>query len=310
MRAVVLPEFGSPVEVREVDVPEPEAGEVRVRVSAASVNGFDLAVANGYLNGMMEHRFPVVLGKDFAGTVDAVGAGVEGFAVGDRVFGVVSKSFLGDGSFGEYVTVPVAVGIAQLPEGIDSTTAAALGLAGTAAVDSFDAADLKKGQWVLIAGATGGVGNQVVQLAAKAGAKVIATAHSEQERAQVTELGAAEIVDYAEDVAAQVRAAHPEGVDVVVHLAGDPAALLSAVSEGGRFVSTLVGSPEQLPAEGVTVLPIMASSTPDTLVRLAENNSTGHTTVTIQQIFELGSATDAFAAFGAGTRGKIVISLD
>jgi NADPH:quinone reductase-like Zn-dependent oxidoreductase len=310
MRAVVLPQFGSPVEVREMDVPEPEAGEVRVRVSAASVNGFDLAVANGYMNGMMEHRFPVVLGKDFAGTVDAVGAGVDGFAVGDRVFGVVTKPFLGDGSFGEYVTVPAAVGIAPLPEGIDFTTAAALGLAGTAAVDSFDAADLKEGQWVLVAGATGGVGNQVVQLAAKTGAKVIATAHSEEERAQVTELGAVEIVDYTDDVAAQVRAAHPDGVNVVVHLAGDPAGLLPAVSAGGRFVSSHGGSPEQLPAEGVTVLPIMAMSTSETLARLAENNSTGHTTITIQQVFDLSDATDAFATFGAGTRGKVVLSLD
>jgi NADPH2:quinone reductase len=65
----------------------------------------------------MEHRFPVVLGKDFAGEVDAVGPDVEGYQVGDRVFGVVMKDALGDGSFGEYVTVPVAFGIAQLPEG-------------------------------------------------------------------------------------------------------------------------------------------------------------------------------------------------
>src|ERR1700712_4668497 len=107
MRAVVLSEFGAKPEVREIERPEPGEGEVRVRVRAASVNGFDLAVANGYLNGMMEHRFPVVLGKDFAGTVDALGEGVQGYAVGDRVFGVVTKAFLGDGSFGEYVTVPV-----------------------------------------------------------------------------------------------------------------------------------------------------------------------------------------------------------
>jgi Alcohol dehydrogenase GroES-like domain len=69
---------------------------------------------------MMEHRFPVVLGKDFAGEVDAVGPDVEGYQVGDRVFGVVMKDALGDGSFGEYVTVPVAFGIAKLPEGSTS----------------------------------------------------------------------------------------------------------------------------------------------------------------------------------------------
>ena len=80
----------------------------------------------------MEHRFPLVLGKDFAGEVDAVGAGVADYAVGDRVFGTVTKPYLGDGSFAEYVTVPTAVGIAPIPEQV-SYQAAALGLAGAAA---------------------------------------------------------------------------------------------------------------------------------------------------------------------------------
>jgi NADPH2:quinone reductase len=98
---------------------------------------------------MMEHRFPLVLGKDFAGTVDAIGDGVTGYQVGDRVFGVVMKDFLGDGSFAEYVTVPAAVGVARLPEGVAFVEGAALGLAGAAA--------LAAGQTVLVAGATGGV---------------------------------------------------------------------------------------------------------------------------------------------------------
>ena len=109
IRAVVLPDFDTPPEVRQMPMPEPAEGEVRVRVHAASVNGFDLSVAGGRVKGMMEHRFPVVLGKDFAGTIDAVGASVSGFAPGERVFGVVTKAYLGDGSFGELVTVPVAV---------------------------------------------------------------------------------------------------------------------------------------------------------------------------------------------------------
>ena len=82
MRAFVLTDFGTTPELVDLDVPEPAEGEVRVRVHAASVNGFDIAVANSYLKGMMEHRFPVVLGKDFAGTVDAVGPGVTDYQVG------------------------------------------------------------------------------------------------------------------------------------------------------------------------------------------------------------------------------------
>lgn len=118
MRALSFPEFGTAPSISDVDPPTPAAGEILVKVAAASVNGFDRAVAAGYLKGMMEHRFPVVIGKDFAGTVEALSDGVTAFAVGDRVFGVLTKSFLGDGSFGEYVTVPVAVGVSVLPDGV------------------------------------------------------------------------------------------------------------------------------------------------------------------------------------------------
>ncbi|WP_019181103.1 NADP-dependent oxidoreductase [Microbacterium yannicii] len=310
MRAAALSEFGSAPEVQDVEIPTPAAGEVLVRVRAASVNGFDLAVANGYLNGMMEHRFPVVLGKDFAGTVEAVGADVGGYAVGDRVFGVVTKSFLGDGSFGEYVTVPSAIGLARIPDGLDFTAAAGLGLAGTAAVDTIDSAAIKSGELVLVAGATGGVGSYVVQLAANAGARVIATAHTADEHEHVTALGAAEIVDYTEDVAAQVREAHPTGVDVVIHLAGDAGALLPAAADGGRFLSTLIGSPDQLPTETLTVLPVMANPTPHTLERLAANQLTGDSVVSVQRVYSLDDFSDAFADFASGTLGKIVISID
>ena len=80
-----------------------------VRVHAASVNGIDLSIASGRLKGMLEYDFPVVFGKDFAGTVEAVGSGVTGFAVGDRVFGVVSDpSPLSSRSFAEYLAVPPA----------------------------------------------------------------------------------------------------------------------------------------------------------------------------------------------------------
>lgn len=196
MKAFALPDFDHEPALTDLELPEPSQGEVRVRVRAASVNGFDLAVANGFLKGAMEHHFPVVLGKDFAGEVDALGADVEGYSIGDRVFGVVTKPSLGDGSLGEYVTVSTAVGLAHLPEGIDFIEGASLGLAGTAAVDAFDAAHLTSGSTVLIAGATGGVGQQALQLAVRAGATVAATASSPEEIDLVTRLGAAQTIDY------------------------------------------------------------------------------------------------------------------
>ncbi|HEY3549401.1 MAG TPA: NADP-dependent oxidoreductase [Propionicimonas sp.] len=310
MRAAVFPELGTAPEVRDdLSVPEPAEGEVRVRVHAASVNGFDLAVANGYLTGMMEHRFPVVLGKDFAGTVDAIGPGVEGYAHGDRVFGVVTKAFLGDGSFGELVTVPVAIGVAPLPDAVSFADGAAVGLAGTAASDAVAAAHLSAGQTVLIAGATGGVGGYAVQLAAAAGATVIATAHTEQETVLVTGLGAAQVVDHTGDVASQVRSGHPDGVDVVIHLAGDPAALLATVRDGGRFVSTLIGTPDQVPSTTVTVVPVYATPTGEVLGALAAAVADGRLRVSIDSVFPLAEMPDALAHFTSGTRGKVVITI-
>lgn len=269
-----------------------------------------MAVANGYLKGMMEHRFPVVVGKDFAGVVDAVGEDVTEYGPGDRVFGVVSKSYIGDGSFAEYVTVPVAVGIAKLPDSIGFTDAAALGLAGTAALAATDAAALTTGQTVLIVGATGGVGNQAVQLATRAGAHVIATAHTKDETTLVTDLGATTVVDHTEDIAASVRQSHPSGVDAVVHLAGDPTSVLPLVRSGGTFISTLLSSPQQLQTEDATVVAIFANPTIDTLNQLADNHARGHSRVTVQQTYPLDETPAALADFAAGTLGKLIIIID
>ena len=309
MRAIALTDFGSTPELVDLHVPDPAEGEVRVRVHAASVNGFDLSVANGVVKDMMEHRFPVVLGKDFAGIVDALGSGVTGYQVGDRVFGVVTKPYLGDGSFGEYVTVPTAVGLAALPESIDFIEGAALGLTGVAAIAAIDAADLQPGHSVLIAGATGGVGNQAVQLAANAGAQVIATASSDQERTLVTDLGAATTVDYTGDLTTATKHAQPDGVDAVIHLAGDPAALLPTLRPGGRFISTRIMSPDQLPAEDATVIPIYANPDPATLERVAGYHADGLTRVHVQASYPLDQVPAAFAAFAAGTLGKLAITI-
>jgi len=309
VRALVLPRFESTVELQNIEVPEPQAGEIRVKVSAASVNGFDLAVAAGYLNGMMEHRFPVVIGKDFAGTVDAIGADAEGFSIGDRVFGVVSKSHLGDGSFGEYVTIPVGMGVAPLPDSISFATAASLGLAGTAAVDALTAASLTADSVVLISGATGGVGVQAVQLAAQAGAHVIATARTAEAQSALTALGASALVDYTGDLAAQIHETHPDGVDVVLHFAGDASALGALVKPGGILVSAIGATAESVGNPAIAVTGVMATPTAETLTTLADHEESGRTSVAVQQVYSLDDAAAALSAFGAGKFGKLVISV-
>ena len=191
-----------------------------VHVTASSLNGFDIAVVSGMVKGMMEHHFPVVVGRDFAGTVE--GTGGERFKAGDQVFGTVAKVELGaDGGFAELVAVPEAMGVAHVPPGLDLHSAGALGVAALAAVASVDAIEPTQGQTVLVAGATGGVGSFAVQLLAARGARVIATAKPGAPSEFVRDLGAAEVVDYSADLEEQVRGFAPSGADAVVHLAGD-----------------------------------------------------------------------------------------
>jgi NADPH:quinone reductase-like Zn-dependent oxidoreductase len=306
VRAVVITEQGAQPAVTEVPAPEPGAGEVLVRVQASSINGFDLSVAGGHVVGMMEHRWPVVLGKDFAGTVEAVGEGVTRFSPGDAVFGVVTKAFLGDGGFGEFVTVPEAIGIAALPAGVDPAAAGALGLAGTAAVDALDAVSPQPGETVLISGATGGVGSIAIQYAVAAGARVIATARPGEEADFVRDLGAHEVVDHADDVPAQVRAASPAGVDVIVHLAGDGAALAALLTEKGRIASTMGFGPDQHPAATF----IMANPAGETLDRLAADVAAGRLRVPVARTYRLAEVPAAFGDFAGGTVGKLGITVD
>jgi CBS domain-containing protein len=168
MKAIAIDGFGAPPRLRDLPVPEPGEGEILVRVRASSVNGFDVSVAHGDLQGRIEHRFPVVLGRDFAGTVEAAGPGVTSLRPGQAVFGVVTKPALGVGAFGQYVTAPVAC-TARIPAGLDLAAAGALGLAGTAALAAVDAVAPLPGETVLVSGANGGVGAFAVQLAAARG---------------------------------------------------------------------------------------------------------------------------------------------
>jgi NADPH:quinone reductase-like Zn-dependent oxidoreductase len=305
MRAIAIDDFGAPPTLTDLPEPEPGPGEVLVRVRASSLNGFDAAVAAGMTKGAMEHRFPVVLGKDFAGTVEALGDGASRFAVGDTVFGVVMKPVLGDGAFGEHVTVGEQYGITWVPDGLDLATAGALGLAGTAALGAVDAVAPRPGETVLISGATGGVGSIAIQYAAAAGARVIATARPGAETDFVRGLGAEHVVDHTGDLASQVRAVAPDGVSAAVHLAGDGAQLTDLLAPDGRLASTLGLGPAQHPAATA----IMASPDPATLDRLAADAAAGRLRVPITRSYGLTDVPEALADFAAGTLGKLAVTL-
>jgi NADPH:quinone reductase-like Zn-dependent oxidoreductase len=306
MRAIAVNDFGTPPVLTDLPRPEPGPGEILVHVRASSINGFDAAVAAGMLKGMMEHRFPVVLGKDFAGVVEALGEGSSRFAPGDAVFGVVMKPFLGDGGLGEYLVVGEEHGIARVPDGLDLQAAGALGLAGTAACNAIDAITPTAGELVLISGATGGVGSMALQYAGAAGASVIATARPGAEEEFVRGLGAAHAVDYTGDLAAQVRAIAPDGVAAIVHLAGDAEQLAGLLAAGGRIASTLGYGSDQHAA----AVAVMANPDAATLEHLAADAASGRLRVAITRTYPLEEAPQALIDFSAGRhQGKLGVTV-
>ncbi len=306
MRAVISAELGGAARLAELETPSAGPGEVRVKVASSSLNGFDTAVLSGYMASFMEHRFPVVLGRDFAGTIDQVGTGAGAFTEGERVFGVVLGHPLQAGGFGEYVVVPAA-SLARVPDGLDLTTAGALGLAGAAAESAVAAIDPQSGDTVLVAGATGGVGSIVVQLAAARGAVVLATASSPQGAELVRRLGAAHVIDYRHEFIPQVAAVAPGGVRAVVHLAGDPFELADLIAPGGRFTTLLGVGADQMVGRDLVAVPVNADLTPAVMERLAGEVSAGRVTVPVQRVYELDEVPQAFADFAGGTIGKLAV---
>ena len=311
MRAVHVPAAGEKPRLGELPTPAAADGGVLIRVKAAALNPIDNGIAAGMLAGMLPHEYPLVLGRDAAGVVEAVGAGVEHVQPGDEVFGhVLLAPPIQAGTLAEYAVLPAAT-VVRKPAGLDFVQAAALPLAGAAAVQAVDAIDPQPGQTVLVNGASGGVGTYAVQLLAARGATVVATG-SDTDR--LTALGAATVVDRAAGpVAEQVRAAYPDGVDALVNLFGNTAndVPLGAVRAGGK-VSSLTMAPDQdtAAAAGLALTPIMATPVAAITAPLAEQAAAGSLKIDVGTVIPLERALDALASIAAGhAEGKTVVAL-
>jgi NADPH:quinone reductase-like Zn-dependent oxidoreductase len=315
MRALHVPAAGEQPQLADIPTPEPTEGTVLIRVKAAGLNPIDNAVAAGFLTQMgLPHEYPVVIGRDAAGVVEAVGAGVDSVAVGDEVLGhVLMAPPISAGTLAEYAVLPAAA-VTPKPAGLDFTTAAALPLAGAAAVQSIDAIDPQPGQTVLVNGASGGVGSFAVQLLAARGVTVVATGKPEDAE-RLTGLGAAQVIDYtAGPVADQVRAAYPDGVDALVSLTGmDPsAAPIAAVRAGGK-VAGVAAVPDEatLAAAGLTGTSVMAMPTREVLAPLAEQAASGGLEVSVADVLSLEQATEGLGRLATGgAGGKVVVTVD
>src|SRR4051812_30940670 len=309
MKAISLDSFETPLRLRD-DLPEPTpaAGEVLVRVRASSANPADNSIASGMLEQMgVEYEFPVVLGRDYAGVVEQVGAGVERYAVGDEVFGFLlhANPTAHDGTWAELIAVPEEMSIADAPDGVDVAAAGAAPLAGITALTSIDALELAGGESLLIVGASGGVGSLAVQLAARAGATVVAPALPE-DGDYLRELGVTELLPRDDELAAAARERHPDGFDAVLDLVNyAPDVPASLAKEGGR-----VASPTGAAGEGPGRTLIMAAPTPENLQRLARLLAEGTLRVPVHATYPLAEAPDALNALATShTRGKLAVSV-
>ncbi|MCX6049728.1 MAG: NADP-dependent oxidoreductase [Chloroflexi bacterium] len=211
MKAVQFSEYGGPEVLRLVEVDEPHAGpgEVRIAVRAAGVNGIDWKIRSGFMRQNMPLTLPAGTGRDAAGIVDEVGAGVRDVAVGDAVFGA------GSATFAEYA---VLTGWALMPVGLSFEEAAGYPVPVETANRILNQIGVQPGETLLVSGAAGGVGSAVLQFARQRGITVIGTA-SERNQPYLRSLGAVPTT-YGPGLVERVRALAPNGVDAALDIAG------------------------------------------------------------------------------------------
>ncbi|MBH0779594.1 NADP-dependent oxidoreductase [Nocardia sp. NEAU-351] len=312
MKAVVVERFGGPEVLVEKQVPRPEPGpfDALVRVRAAGVNPLDLYRRAGYAN-IPEHMrpplpdLPFIPGVDASGVVVAVGDRVTRLAPGDEVFGLIRFPALNDGghAYAEYVTAPQDH-LARKPARLDHLEAAAAPLVAlTAQQFLFDHAGVRPGDAVLVNGAGGGVGHILVQLAAHAGAKVVAVA-SGRHRELLERLGVDTFVDYTVTPVED----WPHGVDFLFDSVGGPQAyrFTPVVRDGGTIMPIFHG--DYRPDRAITVRHNQVHSDGDQLTALAELVDAGGLHVAVDSVYPLAEAAAAHRRAETGhIRGKIVL---
>lgn len=321
MKAIVYEKYGPADVLRYTDVPTPTAGdgEVLVRVRAASINYGDRAVMHGspliarLAFGLRRPR-ETVLGRDVAGTVEAVGAKVTRFRVGDEVFGEMNQR-----GFAEYVTAPEAH-LASKPAGVTFEQAATLPVAATTALRALRLGEAGPGRTVLVNGASGGVGTFTVQIAAALGAKVTGVCGTRNVDL-VGSIGAHDVIDYTrEDVTRGTRR-----FDVVVDLAGNHplSAFRRLLTPKGIYVSSsgaggpvlgplprLIAAAALSPFSSRKLRGLYAKRDLEDFAHLAELVATGKVTPVIERTCPLSETAEAVRRLEAEhARGKTVLTV-
>lgn len=303
MKAVVIHQYGDNSVLDYTDVARPQAqpGEILVKVHAAGVNPVDWKIRGG-MGQRMGMTLPIHLGGEISGTVAQLGAGVDAFAVGDAVFGIIPA-----GGFADYA-VAKAAELVRKPATLDFIVAAAVPLGALTAWQAlFDLANLRSGQRLLITNGAGGVGSLAIQLAKAAGAHVTAMASGRNE-AFVRGLGADAFIDYT----ATPFDAAARGMDVVFDtVGGETFQRAFATLNKGGFLVTAVGFPSDAERQhGVGVARVYCQPNAAQLESIRALVDEGKLRPHVATVLPLAAIKEAFALSESGrTRGKIVLQV-
>jgi NADPH:quinone reductase-like Zn-dependent oxidoreductase len=308
MKAAYFDQFGGPDVLKYGDLPDPvpATDEIVVDVAAASVNAADWKFRAGQYARHSDAKFPLIPGRDFSGTVSALGSGVGDLKIGDEVFGVLEAGK--EGTYAEKLATKAAI-VAKKPKTLSHVDAAAVALTGLTAVNSIaDMLHLKKGETILIQGGAGGVAGFAIQFAKHLGARVITTT-SAANRDYVRDLGADEVIDYnAQDFTKVVS-----GCDAVFDTVGGEVAQKSfaVLKPGGRaaFIASGMEAPKPTRPDVVSLRPPVGRSRA-AMERVAELVQTGAVKPPAIKLYRLSEAAEAQRlSEGRHFRGKLVFKV-
>lgn len=310
MPAITVPSFGGPdvLTLAERPVRDPGPGEVRIAVAAAAVNPTDLTTRGGGA----AHRYPdvplpYVPGMDGAGTVEAVGPGVDRLAVGDRVMVVVQPMRPDGGTYQTPLLAPAA-SVVPIPDGATPEQAATLPMNALTAVEALDLLDLPRGATLLVTGGAGWLATLALPLARERGLRTIADARPDEHDA-VRAHGADEVLDRGDGLARRVRALVPGGVDGVLDAALIGPPVFGAIRDGGGWA--VVRGQDDEPERGIVRHAVwVRDRLHDTaaLEHVRALASAGTLPMTVAGTFPPERAADAHRRQEAGgVRGRLVI---
>jgi NADPH:quinone reductase-like Zn-dependent oxidoreductase len=297
-------EYGGPEtqEFVELDKPVPGPSEILVRVKSAGVNPVDHKIRSGMLKDFGPRDLPSEFGSEVSGFVEELGQDVEGFSVGDEVFGAPAT---GHGAFSEY-TVTSAAATAHKPPHVSFNDAATLVVAAATAYDGIVQLGLSSGQTLLINGIGGGVGVAAAQIARDSGIAVFGTG-SESKRALAESLGAT-LIPYGEGVADRVRELLPEGVDAILDLVGGDA--LRAVGKLAKKPVKLVTAADPGTAAEFGGVFIERDGTSRVLDEVAALVADGKLDPHVRDVLALDDVAQAIASVESGhALGKVVLEI-